>query len=52
MKKWTTISIDPNVKKALEGLALPRESWNDTITRLIDEHGKWLQMKERWYGQQ
>lgn len=35
----TTISIKPETKEKLSRYALPRETWDDTLNRVIDTFG-------------
>jgi len=45
---WTSISIPIHVKKKLESVALGRETWQETILRLIQDSEDYKIMKERF----
>lgn len=45
---WTCITIPIHIKKRLEGYALPRETWEETFLRLIQEIEDYKLMRERF----
>lgn len=45
---WTTIALPIHVKKRLEQYALPRETWQETFERLLQEVNDYRIIKERY----